>query len=90
MFDRWWASGQVLEVYRGGRVPGTPAYQALWESVRAIHYKALVDVFGADSAEVSRALRETLTSPFASPVPAPVSPSPHPASRSELGAASKP
>ena len=34
MLDRWWASGQVLELFREGRVPGTPAYQTLWESGR--------------------------------------------------------
>ena len=62
MFARWWASGQVLEVFQWGLVPGIPARQDLWECVRQFHYEALVDVFGADSAEVSRALRETYLS----------------------------
>jgi len=73
---------EALDVYRWGLVPGTPAILQVWRTVREVHYDALVDVFGADSAEVSRALHETLISPFAPPVSAPVTLSPQPSSTS--------
>ena len=87
MFAWWWASGEVLEAFRWGLVPGTPAIQEVWEIVRQVHYEALVDVFGAASAEVSDALKETLASPFASPVSSPVLPSPQHAAMPKPAAA---
>ena len=56
-------------------VPEIPALQEAWEVAKKVHYAAMVDIFGADSA----ALHQTLTSPFASPVSSPVLLSPQPA-----------
>jgi len=79
MFDRWRASGDVLEVFRWVLDPGIPILQEVWKAARKIHYAAAVDIFGTDSAVVSAMLHQTLTSPFASPVSFPVMPSPQPA-----------
>ena len=58
-----------------------PAGKEIWEAARKAHYAPMVDIFVADSSEVSAALHHSLISPFASPVssspemPPPVLPS---------------
>ena len=74
MWDRWRVSGGVLNFLRCRLVPEMPAVQEVWEAARMAHYAAMVDIFGADSAEVSAALHHTLISPFAFPVSSPVLP----------------
>ena len=89
-WDRLRVSGGVLDVLGGGLVPETPAAKEIWGVAKKIHYEAIVDIFGADSAEVSAALHQTLTSPFASPVSSsPVLPFPQPTAMSKPGDAVK-
>ena len=85
---RWRTAGSVLDMFRAGLVPVTPALQGIWDYAKEHQLKALVDIFGANSTVVSVALQETFTSLFASPVSAPVSPSPQPAATSKPAAAS--
>ena len=76
MFVRWRVSGDLLEVFWWGLDPEIPTLQEAWAAAREVHYVTAVDVFGADTAEVSAMLHQTLTSPFASPVPSPGLPCP--------------
>ena len=78
-WDRLRISGGVLDIFRWGLVPEIPALREIWEAARKVHYAAMVDIFGADSAKVSAALHYTFISPFASPVMLPpVMPLPQP------------
>ena len=68
-------------------------FREIWEAARRVHHAAMVDIFGAESAEVSAALLCTLISPFTSPVssfpvlpPARSPPSPQPAAKSQPAA----
>jgi len=68
MWDRWRLSGDVLDVFRWGLVPEIPALQEAWEAAKKVHYVAMVDIFGADSADVLAAFHQTLSFCFPSVV----------------------
>ena len=78
-FARWRVSGEILKVFQWGLDPEIPVLRETWAAAREAHYAAVVDIFGVGSAEVSAVLHQTSTSPFASPVSAPVTLSPQPA-----------
>ena len=87
---QWRTAESVLDLFRAGLFPVTPAFRGFWDFAKEQQIKALVEIFWANSTVVSVALQETFTSLFTSPVSAPVSPSPQPASMSLPGAASTP
>jgi len=68
IWERLGVSSDVLDFFRHRPVQRMPEFAEIWEAVRKVHHAEMVDIFGAESAEVSAMLSCTIISPFASPV----------------------